>query len=300
MDETTQTGQQADDAAAASAAAAAAAADNPSSTADPFAALGLSEEQKDIRDWITKTGFKGPQDLAKTAYEQQKLLGNSIRIPGENATDEERAAYLDKLGRPKEAKDYTFAPPKELPDGLPYDGERADAFKTKAHELGLTKAQAANLHDWFVGATVDDYTAAGSQQTEKQMQVAKTETEKLVKLWGPLDGDQMKTNLAFADKALREVGGNEALAEFQRVGLIGKEGKVIQSAAIATMLSKLGAALYTEDQVLRGRADRLDNPFAEGKDFNLTKGMEIIRSDRATALTLIAAAGKKPSDFGLS
>lgn len=274
--------------------------DNPPPPSDdPFTAFGFADEDKDIREWITKTGFKGPKDIAKSAFEQQKLLGNSIRIPGEKATEEERAAFLDKLGRPKEAKGYTFEAPKDLPEDLPYDGERADEFRGVAHNLGLTDAQAKGLHDWFAGKTVEDFKAYGAGNAEKQLTTAKEQTAILVKEWGPLDGDQMRTNLAFADKALREVGGDEALAEFQRVGLIGSEGKTIQSAPIAKMLAKLGQALYTEDQVLKGRADRLDNPFAEGKSFNVSGQMKLIKEDRDFALSLIAAAGKTPKDFGL-
>lgn len=293
-----QSGQQNADNAAAVAAAAAAAGNQNDNSADPFAAFAFTDEDKDIREWASKTGFKDAKSVAKSAYEQSKLLGNSIRIPGENATDEEKAAYREKLGAPKDAAGYEFTAPKDLPEDLPYDGERADAFKAKAHELGLSKAQAANLHDWFVGATVEDYKAVGGKQAEEQKAVAVSETAKLVKEWGPLDGEQMRTNLAFADKALREVGGDEALAEFQRVGLIGKEGKVIQSAPIAKMLSKLGAALYTEDSVLRGNADTLDNPFSEGT-INVSNQMKVFKADPDHARSLIAAAGKKPSDFGL-
>lgn len=266
--------------------------------ADPFAALAFEEGDKDIRDWITKTGFKGPKDIAKTAFEQSKLIGSSIRVPGENATDEERNAFLDKLGRPKEAKDYAFTPPTDLPEDLPYDGERADEFKAKAHELGLTAKQAAGLHDWFASKTVEDFNGIGQQNAAKQLETAQAQTKELEKLWGPLDGKQMRTNLAFADKALK-LGGEEVLNEFKRVGLIGGDGKVIQSAPIATMLAKIGQTLYTEDAVLRGNPDMLGNPFSSGKEGNLTEAMKLIKSDRAHAFTLIAAAGRKPSDFGL-
>lgn len=299
-----QQGQQgnADDAAAAAAAAAAANnADNPDGkSADPFEALGFSDEDKDIREWITKTGFKGPKELAKSAHEQSKLLGNSIRIPGKDATQEERDAFLNKLGRPAEAKDYSFEPPKDLPDDLPYDGERANRFRDVSHKLGLTAEQAKGLHDWFATETVEDFKGLGGKRAEQQLAIAKDETSKLVKEWGPLDGEQMRTNLAQADKFLRDVGGDEAIAEFKRVGLIGDEGKIIQSAAIAKMFAAAGRALYTEDQILRGRPDRLDNPFAAGDGFNVTAQMKLIKDDRDLALSFISAAGKKPSDFGLS
>lgn len=293
-----QSQQTSDDAAAA--AAAAAAADNSAKTSDdPFAALAFTDEDKDIRDWVTKTGFKAPKEIVKSAYEQQKLLGSSIRVPGKDATQEERDAFLNKLGRPAEAKDYAFEPPKDLPEDLPYDGERANEFRGVAHKLGLTGEQAKGLHDWFASKTVEDFKGLSGQKAEQAAAVAKSETDKLVKEWGPLDGEQMRTNLAQADKVLREVGGDEVLAEFQRVGLIGSEGKVIQSAPIAKMLAKLGGALFTEDQVLRGRPDRLNNPFSEGKEFNVSAQMKLIKEDRDLALSFISAAGKKPSDFGL-
>lgn len=303
-DENDVTGQQtADEAAAAATAAAAAeaakAGTQTQTSDDPFKALGFADEDKDTLEWINRAGYKTPKDVAKAAHEQSKLIGSSIRIPGKDATDQERSDFLDKLGRPKEAKDYSFKPPENLPKDLPYDGERATEFKGVAHQLGLTDAQAKGLHDWFAEKTVGDFTSYQSGDAEKQMQIAKDETAKLIKEWGPLDGDQMKTNLASADKVLREVGGDEALAEFQRVGLIGKEGKVIQSAPIAKMLAKLGGALYTEDAILKGRTDRLDNPFAEGKSFNVSGQMKMIKDDRDLALSFIAAAGKKPSDFGL-
>lgn len=266
---------------------------------DPFKAFGFGDEDKDIRDWATKTGFKDAKSIAKAAFEQQKLISSSIRVPGKDATPEEIASFREKLGTPKEAKDYEFAAPKDLPEDLPYDGERADAFRAEAHKLGLTKDQAKNLHDWFVGSTVKDFQSMGAQSAEKQVAVAKGETEKLTKLWGPLEGEQMRVNLSYADKVLREVGGDEALAEFQRVGLIGNEGKIIQSAPIAVLLAKVGAALYTEDSVLKGRADRLDNPFAEGKSYNVTSQMKMVKNDPEAARSFIAAAGKKPADFGL-
>lgn len=253
----------------------------------------------DTREWLAKREIKDPLAAAKLAHEQSKLLGNAVRVPGKDAKPEEVEAFYEKLGRPKTADEYDFKPPENLPEDLPYDGERAKSFAGLAHKIGLTKAQAAAVHDWAASSAVEDYKSLSTQRTEQEVAIAKGETEKLVKLWGPLDGETMKINLSFADKALREVGGDEALAEFQRVGLIGSDGAVIKSAPIAVMLAKMGQTLYKEDDVLRGRPDRLNNPFADGKDHNVTAQMKLIREDREQALTMIAAAGKKPEDFGL-
>lgn len=262
--------------------------------ADPFADLDT-----DTRDWLSKREVKDAKAAAKLAHEQSKLLGNAIRIPGKDAKPEEIAAYEEKLGVPPTADGYELKVPKDLPENLPYDAERANAFKAKAKELKLSKAQAAELHDWAVGNGVADQKAVIEAENARKIETAKGETQKLIKLWGPLDGETAKANLAFADRALRDIGGDDAIAEFKRVGLIGEAGGVVMSAPIATMLAKAGAAIYKEDEVLKGRPDRLNNPFADGESFNLTAAMKMIKEDEHTAKSFIAAAGKKPADFGL-
>lgn len=271
----------------------------PATTPDPAATDPFGAFDEDTREWVTKRQFKDVASIAKTAREQDKLLGNAIRVPGKDAKPEEVDAFLNKLGRPETADGYDFAVPKDLPETLPYDAERASGFKALAHQQGLTAKQAAAIHDWAVSNAVQDLNSYTGKTAEERAEAAKGETAKLEKLWGPLNGDQMKVNLTFADKALRDVGGEEALKEFQRVGLIGTEGKVILSAPIAVMLAKFGQAVFREDQVLTGKVDRLNNPFAEGKSFNVTAQMSLLREDREQALAFIAAAGKKPEDFGL-
>jgi hypothetical protein len=257
--------------------------------------------EADNRDWLGKAGLdKDPVALAKHAFNQEKLLGSAIRVPGKDATPEERNAYLTKLGRPEKAEGYDFAMPKDLPKDLPYDGERATAFKAKAYELGLTKEQAANLHDWYVENSVKDFTGFQGQQTQQLSERATKATEDLVKLWGPLDGKTAQANLEIADKVFKLApGGPEVLAELKSLGLVGPN-KEILSVPLAKMFAGLGTALYTEDGVLRGQPDDLENPFAEGSaSFNVTKQMALVKTDRDKALTMIAAVGKKPSDFGL-
>jgi len=277
--------------------------------------LELVGDDADTREWLGKQTerAKDVPSLAKLAREQDKMIGEQakklgdatkgmVRIPGKDATPEEIKAYKDTLGIPETPDGYEFKVPKDLPEGLPYDGERAKAFAAKAAELNLTKAQAQAVHDWAAENAIGDLTANKEQSDAAKVATAKAETDKLKKLWGPLDGQTFKANAAFADKALMEVGGQEALDEFQRVGLIGNEAgqKIIQSAAIATMLAKFGQAVYKEDEILRGDPGKLNNPFAEGSSFNMTDQMRMIKENRDQALSFIAAAGKKPSDFGLT
>jgi hypothetical protein len=266
-----------------------------------------AELDADSRAWLQKNEplLKDPKALAQHAFNQEKLIGTSIRVPGEKATDEEKAAFLDKLGRPKTPDDYKLVPPKDLPEDLPYDGEFAKAAAAKAHELGLTQAQLAGLHDLFVGYQVQKFGEFGKQRQESVAARAKTETEKLEKLWGPLNGEQAKAQLEIADKVFTQTGkdGADFIEALTDAGLVGPN-KLILDARIAPFIAKIGTALYTEDGVLRGRADEVGNPFAgeqgvKDSGFNLTKAMKIAKEDPDRARSLITAAGKKPADFGL-
>lgn len=262
---------------------------------DPLAALDA-----DTREWLKKSNLTGdPASLAKKAHEQAKLLGNAIRVPGKDAPQEEVDAFLNKLGRPDTPDKYEFAVPESLPEHLPYDAERATEFKSLAHKLGLTAKQAAAIHDWATERAVGDFNGQQAATEQRNAEIAKGETQKLEKLWGPLKGETARANLTFADRALTEAGGQEAVEEFKRVGLIGGDDKVILSAPIATLFANIGRALYKEDGVLHGDASRLANPFEDGANFNLTRAMAVIREDRNIALAFIQAAGKKPEDFGL-
>lgn len=275
--------------------------------------LELVGDDADTREWLGKQTerAKDVPSLAKLAREQDKMIGeqakklgdaNVIRIPGKDATPEEIKAYKEKLDIPLTEDGYEFKAPKDLPAEIPYDGEKAKSFAKLASTIDLTKKQAQAVHDWAAENAVGDYTASKEQSDNAKVETARAETDKLKKLWGPLDGETFRANAAFADKALMEIGGQEAYDEFVRVGLIGNEAgqKIIQSAAIATMLAKAGQAIYKEDEILRGDPGKLDNPFADGPTFNLTRASVMIKKNRDQAMSFIAAAGKKPSDFGLT
>lgn len=258
--------------------------------------------EADNLEWLQKNEalLKDPKALAKQAFNQEKLLGNAVRIPGKDATPEEREAFLNKLGRPEKVDGYQFTPPKDMPEGLPYDGDRAKAFAGVAHKLGITQEQAAGLHDWFMADSVNAFAGMGEAQKAAMQQRGIAETEKLVKEWGPLDGDQARAQFEIADKVFTQVpGGQDFLQELQAIGLVGPN-KEILSAPIAKMLASLGTALYTEDGVLRGKPDVIGNPFdKKAPSFNLTEAMKIAKEDPDRARSYVTAAGGKPDEWGL-
>lgn len=258
--------------------------------------------EADNLEWLQKNEalMKDPKALVKHAFNQEKLLGNAIRVPKDDAPQEERDAFLEKLGRPKTDAEYKFEAPKNMPEGLPYDESLEKQFRGVAHKLGLTQQQAAGLRDMFVEYQTAAFSQAAGQSTEQLEARATQATETLVKKWGPLDGDTAKANFEIANRVFELApGGQEVLAELKTLGLVGPN-KEILSAPLAFMFAAFGNALYKEDEVLRGRgSEAAGNVFADGESFNLTSAMKIIKTDPDRARSLIAAAGKKPSDFGI-
>lgn len=263
----------------------------------------------DTRTWLQKVGVdKDPKALATKAYNQEKLLGSSITMPGKDAPAEEWDAFRAKLGRPETPDKYELKQPENMPEGMAYDGEFAKRAAATAHKLGLTNEQFAGLHDMFVAEQISGFTEASKSATEKAVERADAATEALVKLWGPIDGTQFKANAEIADKVFTQTkSGAEFYKALEEIGVVqtvtdekGKAHKVILDARIAPFMAELGTALYTEDGVLRGSPDVVGNIFDDKSEaFNMTEQHKLVKSDPAKARSLIAAAGKKPQDFGL-
>jgi hypothetical protein len=106
----------------------------------------------DTRNWLQSANvLEDPKALATKAYNQEKLLGGSIRIPGKDAPKEEVDAFLNKLGRPEKADGYKLEVPKDMPEGLPYDGEfakRASRDTRPSSRLSLKSVRTRPSSSW--------------------------------------------------------------------------------------------------------------------------------------------------------
>lgn len=255
-------------------------------TVDPFAGLETGS-----LDWLGKNGIKDVPGLVKKAVETEKLIGTSIRLPGEDAKQEDWDKVWSRLGKPDKADGYELAPPATMPEGLPYNQQFADWFKGAAHKASLPKAMAKSLHDDFVAMSVE----ATKAEVAARVDAANTD---LAKLWGPKDSEQHKANAEYADRGIRALGGDGLYDALKTAGLLGP-GREVLNAAIADAFAKAGRALSKEGELVGGNSAVLDNPFAE-KTANLTEQMRLMRLDPNRARTLITAAGKKLADFGWS
>jgi hypothetical protein len=133
-----------------------------------------------------------------------KLLqaeGKMTVIPDDNATDEERAAFYAKLGRPETPDKYELAKPADFPEGILYSKEAEQAFKAHAHEVGLSKKQANKTYEWYCGLAKTGF------EKVQQEQVHATE-QALNKLKDEWKGDAFKEKSTLAAKAFKRFAGD--------------------------------------------------------------------------------------------
>lgn len=143
---------------------------------DPLIDPPVDPPSGDDRDWIPEDlkgeksldAIKDVGGLAKSYVEAQKMIGGSVRMPGEDATPEDWDAFHAKMGRPGDAAGYEFVKP-DLPEGVNWDEGMLDWFGKAAHSAGLSKAQAgALMNSW----NEDQFSKAHSGQ--KDMKAALT------------------------------------------------------------------------------------------------------------------------------
>jgi len=119
----------------------------------------------DYSTLVESKGFKSADDALKSYMNLEKLQGNSVRIPSEDASPEAKEdflnklkdidgvlvksddKFLEKLGRPEKSEDYSFEESlkEEILKDMPSIHDELDDFKSIAHEAGLTNEQANAL-----------------------------------------------------------------------------------------------------------------------------------------------------------
>ncbi len=196
-----------------------------------------------VRGWVSAKGFKDPAALAQSALNQEKLLGvpadKIIKLPGDDKPEAWNEVY-DRLGRPKEAKDY----------GLPVpEGDKSDFHETAAtwmHEAGLNGRQAR--------AVAEKWNAYVASETQKQTEAAAARNaEQVGKLradWGP----QFDANLALVDKAAAAFG----LSTEHLTALRDTMGPM----AAAKFMHAIGSKLGVEGDFISGGGNRGSGNFS--------------------------------------
>ena len=128
--------------------------------------------------------FKDPLAFVTSAKQahtaaRAKVEG-MVKLPGEDATPEDIAAFHKSLGVPDTIDGYGLTKPEKLPDGVQWNDEAATSYLAKAKEIGLTPQQAAALRDWQVELFGKD----AASQIAQQAEMAKAEKAALNERFG--------------------------------------------------------------------------------------------------------------------
>ena len=202
----------------------------------------------EIRESETLKDIEDVGSLAQQFIEQSRYLGNSVRIPGEDADDAQRqefrqklldknlglmevpdptneeamAAIYDTLGRPKEASAYD----KPEVEGVNIDSERFGKLAAAAHKAGISNNQFKSVVSEILSADAE-MVGAGTQAREAGLAELRGE-------WG----NAYDSKLAKAAK-VAELTGAPA-------GLVAALGEGNTDAATLKWLDKLGSSLGGE------------------------------------------------------
>ncbi len=159
----------------------------------------LSSVPENLRDNEVLKQFATAGDAYRALVDLKVSSDNSITIPGEGASDEDRAVFLNKLGRPEKPEGYGLDKP-ELPEGMPYSDEAVQAYRGLAHQVGLNDSQAKSLFELHNKMAIESFKADNEARQKAQNEAV----EGLKKDWG----DGYDANIELAKRALKKFGGD--------------------------------------------------------------------------------------------
>lgn len=207
----------------------------------------LSALPEDLRSDPSLGDIKDIEGLAKSYVNAQRMIGNSIRIPSEDASIEakqefykrlesvpgvmkapdfenpdERDAFFNRLGRPESPDKYNF----QIPEDINADGNLVNEFASLAHQAGLTNEQANRL----VAFEIERANAYNEQLADRANQAEQVLRQK----WGA----DFDTRLDGAKSVLKQYAGDfpEAVQELVN-------SPVASNPAVIAMLSDLFGSL---------------------------------------------------------
>lgn len=125
-------------------------------------------------------------DLAQAYIELEGRQGNSVQIPGADASPADWNKVYGLLGRPetKDAYDFTNVP---VPPGVTLTDEAKALYQGIAFDSGLNNVQAGKLLEWHQGVVATAFKALAARKAEAK--------EKLQQDWGDQYEGKMEMGL---------------------------------------------------------------------------------------------------------
>lgn len=197
----------------------------------------------DIKGHPSLQSIKDIGSLAKSYIHGQSMIGaEKIPAPNEKWTAEQWAEHYDRLGRPKDFKEY--GPPKDLQTSFKPDGKVMEDFQKTFHELGLTKPQAEKLLGKYFS-----FMDQTSKEFNTRLGTDRTTTESALKAeWG----EDYQKQMTLVAGAMTKFGSPELIQFLNESGL-GNNPHLIRAFAKAGMAIREDS-LESGDQAAVGAA----------------------------------------------
>ncbi|ADK81908.1 hypothetical protein [Sediminispirochaeta smaragdinae] len=184
--------------------------------------------QKDDR----LSGFTKPDELAKAYLDYAGKADKLIELPGEKDAEGWKKFY-GKLGRPETPEGYDFSGV-SIPETIE-KSELAD-FRNMAHELGLSKAQAAKLLEHSI-ADLNSITTKADENAKAEAQKKLDEKKQKIGALVEKYGDNFEEIVTKAHRAYEAVGSKE-LGEYLDSSGLGDDPVMV--GAFLSIAEKIG------------------------------------------------------------
>lgn len=104
----------------------------------------------DLKAEASITAFKGVGDLAKSFVETKKLVGQSLRAPAADASEEDWDRYYKAGGKPNAPEEYKIS----IPEGV-ITKEEEKAVREAGYRLGMNSRQVQKMVDLHVAEVAE-------------------------------------------------------------------------------------------------------------------------------------------------
>lgn len=148
--------------------------DAPGGEGSPWWGDQLSSDPPDHKtmadaQWMANKGFGDLQSVVKGYRALEARRSETVAVPGEDATDEHKAAYRKAIGVPDDAAGYEAV--SLIPDGWEADLSMIEPLAQAAHEAGISKAGFEAIVKPYVERVVEDHHALVAAQDNERASV---------------------------------------------------------------------------------------------------------------------------------
>lgn len=175
--------------------------------------------------------FTDLDSAVKSLIETKALVGaDKLAIPGKDAAPEVWNEFWGKLGRPETAESYQM-PTEGLPEGIEIPPDMVKSFHEKAHTIGLSDTQAAELYRW----QMEQLKGAGESLGARSQEERDANETTLKSEYGEAYDERM----ALAKAAVREFGDQGLVDYLEETGL-GNDPRLVKA------FVKIGQAIASD------------------------------------------------------